>query len=77
VLAWYALGHVQEARAAWSAVCEMRHRLADMELDPAPQCLPATPYSEGHDSRATLGPGQFARGDASRCRSGLTDRATT
>jgi hypothetical protein len=24
VLAWYALGRVQDARAAWAAVCELR-----------------------------------------------------
>ena len=24
VLAWYALGRVQDARAAWAAVCEIR-----------------------------------------------------
>jgi hypothetical protein len=24
VLAWYALGRVQEARAAWAAVCELQ-----------------------------------------------------
>jgi hypothetical protein len=24
VLAWYALGRVHEARAAWAAVCELR-----------------------------------------------------
>ena len=36
VLAWYALGRVQEARAASAAVCEIRRRVADMGLDPLP-----------------------------------------
>jgi hypothetical protein len=33
-LGWYALGRVPQARAAWAAVCELRHHLADMELNP-------------------------------------------
>ena len=33
VLAWYALGRAQDARAAWAAVCEMRNRMTDTELD--------------------------------------------
>src|ERR1700749_2234877 len=33
VLAWYALGRVQEARAASAAVGEMRGRVADTGLD--------------------------------------------
>ncbi len=32
VLAWYALGRVQEARAAWAAVCDLRRRPADAQL---------------------------------------------
>ena len=32
VLAWYALGRVREARAAWAAVSALRRRLADAEL---------------------------------------------
>ena len=34
VLAWYALGRAHEAREAWAAVCDLRRRTADMELDP-------------------------------------------
>jgi hypothetical protein len=77
VLGWYALGRVQEAHAAWSAVCEMRHRVADMELDPTSPVSALDAFLRGHDARATLSPGRLARGNASRCRSGLTVRATT
>ena len=31
VLAWYALGRVQEAHEAWAGVCDLRRRVADAE----------------------------------------------
>lgn len=48
VLAWYALGRVREARAAWAAVCDLRRRLADPELD----VTPSTPALEADVRRS-------------------------
>jgi hypothetical protein len=47
VLAWYALGRVQEARATWAALCDLRGRLADAQ----PASTPGNPALDARQDR--------------------------